>query len=438
MMKHFMKRAFCSLVPVMLMALFFAPGVRAQDEVTINILVGATGPGAELLATAAEAYMEMNPNVTINVEAETETTDRLNALYLLTLDAESADIDIMSLDIIWPGEYAEFVVDLSQYIDEETLEAHFSAIVESNQVDNRLLAIPWFTDAGILYYRTDLLDKYGFDGPPETWDELEEMARTIQEGEREEGNDDFWGYVWQGEAYEGLTVNALEWFASHGAGTFISPDGEVTVNNPAAIAALARAASWIDDISPPTVTGMTEEDARMMWQFGDAAFLRNWPYVYGMADDDELSPIAGDFDVAPLPAGEAGAAAGLGGWNLAVSAFSEHPEVAAEVVAFMTSPEWQKHNALEGGLAPTIAELYEDDEVLAVNPYFPMFSEVLENAVARPSTVTGENYLDASRLIYEAVHEVLVQQLGEDDIEAVLEVLELDLQDLTGFPSGSP
>ncbi len=176
----------------------------------------------------------------------------------------------------------------------------------------------------LLYYRTDLLEKYGFDGPPATWDELEEMAKKIQEGERAD-NPDFWGFVWQGNAYEGLTCDALEWIKSSGGGSIVEPDGSISINNEAAVAALERAAAWIGEISPPGITGFLEEDSRRSWQAGNAAFMRNWPYAYSLGNADD-SAIKGKFDVCPLPGAEAGmSAATLGGWQIAVSKYSANP-----------------------------------------------------------------------------------------------------------------
>ncbi|MEW6229665.1 MAG: hypothetical protein AB1700_16500, partial [Bacillota bacterium] len=103
--------------------------------------------------------------------------------------------------------------------------------------------------------------------PPKTWDELTNMAKTIQDGERKQGNKSFWGFVWQGNRYEGLACDALEWQASFGGGTIIERDGKITVNNPKTAAALRMAKSWVDTISPPGVTTYAEEDARAIWQF---------------------------------------------------------------------------------------------------------------------------------------------------------------------------
>ena len=332
-------------------------------------------------------------------------TDRYG-LYLQFFEARSSDIDVYQIDVIWPGDLAEHLLDLYEFGAKEIADEHFPAIIENNTVDGRLVGIPWFTDAGLLYYRTDLLEKYGLE-VPKTWAEFEEVARIIQKGERAEGNEDFWGFVWQGNAYEGLTCNALEWICSNGGGTIISPDGVITINNPNAIEAIEMAARWVGTISPAGVTGFAEEDARSLFQSGNAAFMRNWPYAYALGQSEE-SVIAGKFDVASLPAGRSGhGAATLGGWQLAVSKYSNNPEIAADVALFMASPEEQKIRAIKGSFTPTIMTLYEDPEVLESAPFFGTLYDVLINAVARPSTVTAPNYNEVSTLFFRAVHSVL-------------------------------
>jgi trehalose/maltose transport system substrate-binding protein len=112
-----------------------------------------------------------------------------------------------------------------------------------------------------LFYRVDLLREYGYVRPPKTWEDLETMARRIQAGERAKGNDDFWGFVWQGAPSEALTCNALEWQVSEGGGTILDEQGRVTVTNPHTIRAWDRAARWVGWISPPGVIGYKEWDA---------------------------------------------------------------------------------------------------------------------------------------------------------------------------------
>ncbi|HNR00082.1 MAG TPA: ABC transporter substrate-binding protein, partial [Trueperaceae bacterium] len=393
------------------------------------------GQELELSRAAAARYMALHPDVTVNVLETPDLTDNRQALYLQMFEAQSSDVDVFQIDVIWPGDMAEHFVDLYEYGAKDVADEHFPAIIENNTVDGRLVGIPWFTDAGLLYYRTDLLEKYGFDGPPATWDELTSMAQTIQDGERAAGNQDFWGFVFQGNSYEGLTCDALEWVSSYGGGSIVSPDGTITINNAKAAAALDKAASWVGTIAPNGVTSFDEESARNMFQAGNAAFMRNWPYAYSLGNASD-SVIAGKFDVSPLPAGPDGSpAATLGGWQLAVSKYSKNPAVAADVALFLASYDEQKIRAVEGSYNPTIKALYQDEDVLAAVPFFGSLYDVFINAVARPSTATAPDYAAVSRAFYTGVHSVMTGQAT--GAEAVAEI-EADIEDVTGFPTGQP
>ncbi len=404
---------------------------------TITVAAGAVGQELELVQAAAQRYMAANPGVTIRVLDTPDLADDRLGLYLQFFQAQSTEVDVYQIDVIWPGDLAVHFVDLFEYGAADVVGEHFPAIVENNTVDGRLIAIPWFTDAGLLYFRTDLLEKYGFDGPPTTWSELTAAAQTIQDGERAAGNADFWGFVWQGNAYEGLTCDALEWVASNNGGSVISPAGVITINNPNAVSVIDLAASWVGTISPPGVTGFGEEDARNMWQAGNAAFMRNWPYAYSLGNGAD-SAVAGLFDVSPLPAGDAAGgtpAATLGGWQLGVSRYSQNPQAAADFALFLASYDEQKTRAVVGSLNPTIMALYQDADVLEAVPFFGSLYDVFINAVARPSTATAPNYAQVSSAFYRAVHSVLT---GAEDAETAMALLEIDLQALTGFPTGQP
>jgi trehalose/maltose transport system substrate-binding protein len=407
----------------------------AQDEpVTITVLGSGVGQEQELTRAGAQRYMDAHPNVTVNVLDLPDQVDDVLALYLQNFQAQSSEFDVLQIDVIWPGDLQQHLVDLNDYGVQEVVDQHFPAMVENNTVDGRLVALPWFTNGAVLYYRTDLLEKYGFAGPPETWDELETMARTIQEGERAD-NPDFNGFVWQGNAYEGLTCDALEWIASNNGGTIISPDGVITINNDNAIEIVEKAAGWVGTISPQAVTGFAEEDSRSVFQSGNTAFMRNWPYAYVLGNE-EASAVAGKFNVTLLPAGEGGSSAScLGGSSLAVSKYSRNPEVAADVALFLGSYEEQKIRAIEGSLNPTIPALYEDPEVLEAVPFFSSLYNVFVNGVPRPSTVVAPQYAEVSRAFYTAVHDVLT---GKEDAETALGMLELDLEEITGLPTGAP
>jgi trehalose/maltose transport system substrate-binding protein len=398
-----------------------------EEDAEITMMGGSVGLGFEASQHSIDKFMEACPNITVNlISGPDSTTERLQ-LYLTSFEAQSSDIDVFQIDVIWPGILVDHLVDLSQYMTEEEMAMHFPAIIENNTVDGSLVGIPWFTDAGILYYRTDLLEKYGYDAPPATWDELTEMAQTIQDGERADGNEEFWGFVWQGNAYEGLTCDALEWEYAESGTRIINPDGTIEVNNDGTIAALERAAGWVGTISPPGVVTYQEEEARAVWHVGNAAFMRNWPYAYSTTRDE--SDIADVFDVTALPQGEVGGASTLGGWQMAVSKYSENVDAAAALAVYMTSPEGQKDRALIATNIPTIMSLYEDEDILAASPFFGSLYDVFVSAVARPSTVTADKYNEASTLYFTAVHSVLT---GDEDADVAMELLELDLMDLMG------
>jgi trehalose/maltose transport system substrate-binding protein len=422
------------VLPALLVAAKGAQESPREEMITINIASGAVGTEYERLLEQADRYMADNPGIKIEALSTPDlATDRLG-LYLQFFEAMSPDLDVYMIDVIWPGDLAEHFVDLYDYGARTQVKEHFPAIVENNTVDGKLVGMPWFTDAGLLYFRTDLLTKYGYSGPPATWADLEAMAKKIQAGERA-ANPDFWGFVWQGNAYEGLTCDALEWIYSNDGGTIVSPDRKITINNPRAVEALDTAARWVGTISPPGVTGFGEEDARNMWQAGNAAFMRNWPYAYRLGNADD-SVIKGKFDVSPLPAGRSGhGAATLGGWQLGVSKYSTHPKEAAAFALWLTSAPEQKYKAVKDSNNPTYMSLYKDAEIAAASPFMIKLYDVFINAVARPSTATAPKYNETSVLFFTAVHDVLT---GKLDGRTALEELELDLQDLLGYAVGAP
>lgn len=408
-----------------LTAALAAGGAQAQGA-SIAISCGAVGQELELCREGAEAWAEATGNSVTVVSTPNSSTERL-ALYQQLLAAGAADIDVFQIDVIWPGILGEHFIDLAPFMDGQQDE-HFEAIVENNTIDGRLVAMPWFTDAGVLYYRQDLLDKHGA-SVPTTWQELTETAKMIQDAERAEGDDDIWGFVFQGRAYEGLTCNALEWIDAFNGGTIVDPEGEVTINNENAVEAIRLAGTWVGEIAPEGVLNYAEEEARGVFQSGNAVFMRNWPYAWSLANSDD-SPVKGKVGVAALPkGGEDGKNTGtLGGWQLAVSRYSENPEAAADLVRFLTSYEEQKRRAIEGSYNPTIAALYDDEEVLAANPFFGDLYDTFVNAVARPSRPTGESYNRVSSEFWNAVHNVLS---GSAEAEEAISGLESSLDRLS-------
>jgi trehalose/maltose transport system substrate-binding protein len=354
-----------------------------------------------------------------------ETTTEQLATYRKLLESGSKIPDVYGIDVIWSGFLADNLLDLRAYVPKQEIQAHFPELIAANTVNGRLVALPANLNEGMLFYRTDLLRKYGYRAPPKTWEELEVMARRIQSGERASGNKDFWGFVWQGAPSEALTSNALEWQMSEGGGTILDETGKVTVNNPHTIRSWERAARWVGSISPPGVVLYKEWDAGNMWQAGKTAFLRSWASEY-IADRGPTCLIRDRFDVAPLPSGAAGTAATLGGSGFGVSRYSLHPREAAMLVRFLSGREEQVTRCRNTTDAPTISQLYDDPDLLPTNPQFPHVLEVFRKGIVlRPARAAGKMYADVSRAYWEAVHAVLTGKKSAtqaaDELQAELE-----------------
>jgi trehalose/maltose transport system substrate-binding protein len=398
---------------------------QPKAGITIAISCGAVGQELELCKKASEEWATKTGNKVNVISTPNSATDRL-ALYQQILGAGASDIDVFQIDVIWPGILGNHFIDLKAH-SKGAEASHFEAIVQNNTVGGKLVAMPWFTDAGLLYYRKDLLEKHGAQ-PPTTWAELTETAKKIQDAERAAGNDKMWGFVWQGKAYEGLTCNALEWVTSFGGGTIVDGAGKVTINNPQAVTALQTAAGWIGTITPDGVLNYAEEEARGVFQAGNAVFMRNWPYAWALSQEDPN--LKDKVGVVALPKGGADGrhAAALGGWQLAVSKYSKNPEVAADLVLYLTSKEVQKQRAIQGSYNPTIAELYKDQDVLAATPFFGQLYDTFVNAVPRPSTATGSKYNQVSNEFWNAVYATLS---GKAPADQSLQGLQQKLDDMS-------
>jgi trehalose/maltose transport system substrate-binding protein len=380
---------------------------------TVTISCGSVGQDFEFCKQTTAEWAKKTGHEVKLFTVPNSTTDIL-ALFRQMFAAKSADLDVINVDVVWPGVIKDHLLDLKPYskgIEKE----HFPAIVANNTVDGKLLAMPWFTDAGLLFYRKDLVEKYGAK-PPATWEDLAVTAKKIQDGERAAGNKDFQGFVFQAKAYEGLTCDAVEWISSYGGGNIVNAKGEITVNNPNAAKALKTAASWVGTIAPQGVLNYAEEDARGVFQNGNAAFMRNWPYAWSLGNGAD-SKIKDKIGVSALPKGGPNGqnAATLGGWQLSVVKYSKNPAAAASLVMYMTSPEVQKMRAIKGSYNPTIAALYKDKEVLDANPFFGSLYNVFTSAVPRPATATGAKYPEVSAAFWNATSDVLSGKATAED-----------------------
>jgi len=322
----------------------------------------------------AEMWSEQNPDNPISIEVLPEAADQQREQQALELQAEGSGFDVLGMDVIWTGEYSEngwveSLEDVRDEIESVSLPGPFESAVWGGE----LWAAPYNSNAGFLFYRTDLVDQ-----PPTTWEEMCQMATQI--GQQE----DIGGFVGQGARYEGFVVNWLEYYWSGGGELFNEDQSEVTFDTDTA----TQATEFMADANQsgcfaPGFNTAQEEEARNEFQSGNAVFMRNWPYAYDLIKDDQASPIREQFDIAPLPTftGE-GTISALGGFNNAVSAFSDNKEMAKEFVVWAsTDEEVQTMMATEASLPPTRESVYQD---LADDPVMSLLGEVLPDAKPRP------------------------------------------------------
>ena len=398
-----------------------APSIKAPAGITVT-LIDQRWADKESQSKLHQELQQFTQSSGIRVEvlpAPEAAVEQLAAWRKL-LESRARVPDVYAIDVVWPGILAKDLLDLKSYVPAREIGAHFPELIANNTVDGRLVALPYNTSAGLLFYRVDLLREYGYNAPPKTWDELERMAMRIQSGQRAKGYKDFWGYVWQGARSEALTCNALEWQVSEGGGPIVE-NGTITVNNPRTVSAWERAAHWVGSISPPGVVAYKEWDAFNIWQAGQAAFMRSWTSAY-VAARAPGSPTRGKFDIAPLPRGRSGSAATLGGNGYGISRYSLHPREASMLIRFLCGRKEQRWRCISSAEPPTIPDLYNDAEISAANPYFSTVLEIFGKSVAlRPSTATGDVYGDVSRAYYETVHAVLTGKTRAPEAAATLQ-----------------
>ena len=333
------------------------------------------------------------------------------------------------MDVIWVNQFAEsdWVEPLNDYIEESPRGTNdfFSKVL--NQVDiydDTLFALPVFLDIGLLYYRTDLLEKYGYENPPETWNELKNIAEKVQSEERK-GNENFNGYVWQGSQYEGLVCTFLEFAASNG-GRFQEADS-IKINIQQNIEALNFMQNLIHQysISPRnTYTELKEEEVRRIFQRGNAMFERNWTYARSLHNLED-SNVKGKFDIAPLPHFEGGeSSAALGGWHVGISKYSDAKKGAWEFIEYITSYEVQKKMFTTIGWNPSRRDLYSDEELLDSNPHLKLLEKIFTNSVSRP---TLPYYLQISEAIQRWANKCLA---GKADAKEALEKMQNEIDEI--------
>ncbi|MBA2442652.1 MAG: ABC transporter substrate-binding protein [Rubrobacter sp.] len=378
------------------------------DNGAVNIVFafGTTGP--EDLRTTEEVVERFNREYEGEIQVEFRQMSSDTGEYFRSMvsdfQAGGGDVDVMAGDVIWAAEFAEngWIEDITRRLytdyEPEPPGAFLQAPLQSCSYRNSVWGVPWFTDAGLLYYRRDLLEESGFDAAPTTWEGLREIAAQVQE---ESGTQ--FGLVFQGADYEGGVVNGLEFVWSAGGNVLtgnitaldaygprsLSPD-VINIDSEQSARGLQIARSLIEDgISPQEVSSYQEEESSDAFFAGDAVFMRGWPYMYALATEEGSNVEPGQVGIAALPVAEEGlqSFSCLGGWNMYINSASDNQDAAWEFIKFATAPEQQRFRALEGSFLPTLQDLYGDGEILEQAPVIELGRDVIvDNARPRPVT----------------------------------------------------
>ena len=341
-------------------------------------------PDSEPLAELLRRFEEEHPLIRVKEETLPASSDEQHQFYVTNLEASSPEFDVFAIDVIWVQEFARagWLHDLTPYFSSEEVGNYLPAPLRACTYSGRLFAAPWYVDAGVLYYRQDLLAKYGFK-PPATFTELVQSSRAILEGE---GIPELRGFIWQGKQYEGLVCNVLEFIWSNG-GDVIT-DGQVSLNTRNSIEALQLMRDLVVryKVSPQMVMTGMEESTRLVFGAGRAVYMRNWPYAWNLFQM-EGSAVRGKVGITAVPHFEGGeSAATLGGWQLGVNRFSRKKEAAVALVKFLSRYESQKFVVLTMGFKPSRLDVYDDPDVLSEQPFLVDLKQVLLKAKPRPVT----------------------------------------------------
>jgi multiple sugar transport system substrate-binding protein len=345
-----------------------------------------------------DVYQSRNPNVKVEVEVGGATSEQQQQYLNTVLAAKDSSLDVVLIDVIRPAQWAaaQWAEPLDSYLGADkaaVMARYLPAYREANIVDGKVIALPYFADAQLLYYRTDLLEKHGVK-PPKTWAELQAAAEKIQKAE---GNAQLSGFQTAGAPIEGTVCTYLVpmWGAG---GNLTDAAGKLTLTGDAAKKpfelwdGLRKA-----NVTPPNLAEIPTDRIRQNFQAGNLVFGMTWGYVWNRSQNDADSVVKGKTGVVPLPGFTADKAATcIGGWQLAVTSFSKNKVEAVKLARWLSSPEVAKMQAIEASHLPVFAEVYADAEVLAKNPWFKDALPVVQSARARP---VSPRYTEVSEII---------------------------------------
>ena len=395
------------LLTILLFAFQYASTVFS-DETEITISIGPRGFG-EMTPRLIEGFMKENPHIKVNWQKISDVPNESRKLYVTNFTAESSKPDIISVDVIWPGDFAKrgWIAPLNDLFTKEELSQYNQSFAEAATVDGKLYAIPLYIDGTHLFYRVDLLEKYGFEAP-KTWEELISQSKTILEGEK---NPDLVGFVNMWAKIEGLFMNWLTFFYGAG-GKFFDEQGKITVNSPEGIKAMQAMVDILHKhkIANESILTFKPNDARVLFQQERAVFLMVQDFVISPLSADD-SPVKDKFKITRNPYFEGNPnshSTTIGGYLLAINQYSEHKEAAAKLIKYFTKYESQLESAKVSNKAPTINSVYQDSSLKG--SVLQILGANYKVGVVRPSAETGERYNRVSQIMQAEITEALHQR----------------------------
>jgi len=352
-------------------------GGGAQGTGTFTFVTGKDTSGwtQKLLADWNAAH----PDQKASLLELPEAADAQRSQFVTNLQAKSDRYDVLAIDVIWTGEFAKsgWLLELDQ--SQFPLDKELKPAVDTAMFEGKLWAAPFRTNGGLLFYRKDILDKAGKQ-PPKTFDELKALCPLAQQNNMD-------CYAGQFAKYEGLTVNFAEAVQAAG-GEIMTDNGTKAALGAPAVQGLSFLADGFKQgyIPKPAIT-YKEEEGRRAFMSGKLMFLRNWPYVYGLASkSDPANKVKGKFGVVPLPGFTGPGSSSLGGLNFAVSAFSKKQKSAVDFLKFASTEDAMKNMSTLSAEPPAWTALYDDPDLVKKFPYLPVLKEGLLAAKPRPIT----------------------------------------------------
>jgi len=350
------------------------------------------------------AFEKQYPKIHVTLVSASTDTDT-NRATLATQIAGGAGPDVFMGDVIWPAQFGahQLAVPLSQYLPSSYWSRFAPGLVAGATYKGEVYGSPLFEDQGFLYYRKDLLAKDGLPVPT-TWEQLETDAKTVlAKGQSK------YGFVWEGDSYEGLTCNFMEYLTDAGGSPTNSAYTTATLSSPASIKAITFMRSLITSgASPAAVTTFQEPQAMNTFGAGSAAFLRNWDYAYESA----ITPSSGgkltasQVGVAPLPtfAGQSYPGySNIGGWNMYINPHSSHIQADLTFIQWLSGTTAQDILSEKYGFISTVTAVRSDPTVIGSNPVFA----VVPKTRLTPRPAGTPEYPALSTAIYQNVNGAL-------------------------------